>query len=161
MTITLRTVGVALLTAALLLTLVGSGGVSSATIDRGATVGVASDADAVVGYDSPETVTVNGSEERTLVTITNRHPAGVSITAVDVESPADLDVSVTHPAGAIGAGEAGAIRAQIDCAQPVERAELQLTVRIDGDGLSATIFGDVESRTVSVTCEPGVDDPTA
>ncbi len=159
MTDALRVAGFGLLALALVVAVAGTGGFSSATADRGVAVDVADDASAYVGYDAAEPETVYGGNESALVTVTNRLPVSVSITDVDVDAPAGLDVHVTDSGGEIQPGAEATIVAAISCEETIEDAELLVTVSVDGDNVSVTLFGDGERRTVTVSCEPVGEEP--
>lgn len=59
MTGALRTLAIGLFAVGLVLALVGTGGFSSATADRGVTVATAPDESAYVGYDSPDEIVID------------------------------------------------------------------------------------------------------
>ncbi|GAA0509783.1 hypothetical protein SAMN04488066_10870 [Halorubrum aquaticum] len=170
MTGAFRTLATGLLAVGLVFALVGTGGFSSAMTDREVTVATAADERAFVGYDSPDEIAIgtdgnatngggaNRSETVTLVTVTNRFDVEVDVTEVDVdEKPDDLNVTVRPPPSDVSPGESGseAVVAELECADAFEAERLSVTVRLRGNGVEAVVFGDTESRTISVTCRTG------
>lgn len=174
MTRTLRTIGLGLLVAALACSVVATGGFASATVDRGIQTEKVPDTRAYVGYDSPEEIRiefsenaseVNGSDTNetdgntdttrtvTLVTVTNRFDTSVDVTSVDVDAPDDLDVTVTSTPTDISPGNSGEIVAELDCEGSFEDEPLSVAVTIGGGTVGADISGDEADRTVSITCD--------
>lgn len=182
MTGVIRTLATGLFALGLVLALVGTGGFSSATGDRGVTVATAPDENAYVGYDSPDEIVIgtdgeaangstenestengsatnesaaNGSETVALVTLTNRFDVGVDVTEVDLdEKPDGLTVTVRSPPSDVSPGESGseAVVADLKCEDSFEAESLSVTVQLQGKNVEAVVFGDTERRTISVTC---------
>lgn len=163
----LRTLALGLFAVGLLLTLVGTGGFTSATTDRGVAVATVEDERAYVGYDSPDEITVdtgenatNGSnvsqsETVTLVNVTNRLDVELNVTEIGIdEKPDGLNVTVRSPPSAVSPSGSGseAVKADLECEDTFEAEPLSVTAHLRGEDVKAVLFGDTESRTVSVTC---------
>lgn len=164
----LRTVGLCLILAALVCSVVGTGGFASATADRDIAADEVDDARGYVGYDSPAGVQVafNGSanetnasdaDERTetvtLVTVTNRLGVSVDVTPVEVDAPDGLDVTVKSTPTDVSPGGSGEVVAELSCERSFEDGTLSLGLEIDGGAVTAEISGDEGDRSVSVTCD--------
>jgi len=175
MTRALRTLAVGLLAVGLVVALVGTGGFTSTAADRGVAVATVEDDRAYVGYDSPDVLAVdtdgdaanesdvnksdvNESDPVTLVTVTNRFDVEVAVTEVSVaEKPDDLNVTVRSPPSAVSPGESEseAVVAELECGDAFEAEPLSVTVHLRGEDVEAVVFGDTESRTISVSCRAG------
>lgn len=179
MTSGLRTLGFGLIVCALVLAAAGSVGFSTASVDRDVNVAVTDDANALVGYDSPERIVVenrgkhsngtasapadkhsNGTDsvpanvnsEHTLVEVTNRLHTPIDVVDVEVDAPDVLDIELQQSPQHVGVGESGDVRAEISCEEPIGTTDVSVTIRIEGEHVAASIFGDTETRTISVTC---------
>lgn len=151
----LRRAGLAAIVLSLLVGVVGSAAFSSTQAERGIDVAVVDDDEAYVGYDAAVINTTDGDEER-LVTVTNRFDDTINVTGADVGAgtSGNLTVgSIQRPTG-IDVGDSGAIEAEINCDEVVENEAVTVTVTVEGSGVSATVFGDTESREVTVSCYP-------
>ncbi|EMA60050.1 hypothetical protein [Halorubrum kocurii] len=170
MTGALRALAVGLFAVGLVVALVGTGGFTSATADRGVAVATVEDDRAYVGYDSPDDLAVdtdgdavngsdvNGSDPVALVAVTNRFDIEVAVTEVSIaEKPDDLNVTVRSPPSAVSPGESGseAVVAELECEDTFEAEPLSVTVRLRGEDVEAVVFGDTENRTISVSCRAG------
>lgn len=167
MTTVIRTVCLCLVAAALVCSVVGTGGFASATVDRSIAADETADGRAFVGYDSPDEIRVefnetanetNGTDANdttetvALVTVTNRFDASVDVTSIDVDAPDGLAVAVESTPAELSPGESGEVVAEVDCERSFEDRELAVGLEIDGPAVSAEISGDEADRTVSVTC---------
>ncbi|MDH5018892.1 hypothetical protein [Halobacterium rubrum] len=121
----------------------GSVGFSAVAADRGVSVSVASDDEALVGYES-ETVDVTGTERVALVTVENRLPSDASVTNVTVTT-GDDDVTVSKVSKPeIGTGDKEPIEADIHC-HGNEDVSITVSVTVEGEGVTAAISGDTRS----------------
>lgn len=161
----IRTVWTCLVVAALLCSVVGTGGFASATADRNIATDEVDDGRAYVGYDSPAEIRVefnetanetNGSDANgttvALVTVTNRFDASIDVTSTDVDAPDGLDVAVESTPAELSPGESGELVAEVDCERSFDDGELAVGLEIDGPAVSAEISGDEPDRAISVTC---------
>jgi hypothetical protein len=131
---------------------------------------VVSDAEAMVGYEIrndveadksesqfPElTVTAGKGKERTLVTVVNRFGEGTRIKISDVEvmaqddgGPAIADVEWDEAPFRSTAD----IRGRIVCSEAGSNM-VELTVTVEGTGVTATLSGDKDTRRFVIRCEP-------
>lgn len=147
----------------------GSGAFSSMTAERGVTVDVAPDDEALVGYEIrkdaeagesesqlPEITTTAGDKKRTLVTILNRFGNGTNIKISDVEvttqddgGPAIADVEWDEAPFRSTAD----IRGRIVCSEAGSNI-VELTVTVEGTGVTTTLFGGKDTRRFVIRCEP-------
>jgi hypothetical protein len=152
-----KRVSLVLIALAVVLGTAGSGAFSSAETDRSVSVAVVDDDEAYVGYD-PVTVNATDGDTVALVTVTNRFQAPLDVTEVSITEPLDgnLSVDVTAPAQPteIGVGGTGDVVATVGCEGPVDGAEIGVTVSVSGTGVAATLLGEREHRTVTVSCYP-------
>ncbi len=134
----------------------GSVGFSAVAADRGVSVSVASDENALVGYESG-TVNVTGNEGVDLVTVANRLSSSASVVNVEVESDdSAVEVNVTSKPESIPIGEEGTVEANVDC-QGQASATVTVSVTVEADGVTAAISGDTETRSFEVEC---ADEPS-
>lgn len=142
---------------AVLLGTVGTGAFSTTEAERGVNVRVVDDEEAYVGYD-PVSVNATDGETVALVNVTNRFHTPLDVTEVSVTEPPDgnlsLDVDSPTQPSEIGVGDAGEVVGTVECDGPVDEAAIGVTVTVNGTGVSATLFGESEYRTVSVSCYP-------
>lgn len=140
---------------AVLLGTVGTGAFSTTEAERGVNVTVVDDEEAYVGYD-PVEVNATDGETVALVTVANRFHIPIDVTEVTVTEPPDgnlsVNVSSLEQPAAIGTGEADDVVGTIECDGPVDEAPIGVTVTVNGTGVSATLFGESEHRTVTVSC---------
>lgn len=157
----------------------GSGAFSSVEADRNVTVAVVPDEEALLGYEVredgqsdgngatsglPEIVVPAGeTEERTLVTITNRTTEAVKIASVEVTTHShggpdviDLDWD-EHP---FGSGEAADIRGTIECDEEGSDV-VALAVEIEGMNIDVTMAGNTNTRRFVIQCESPEPDLTS
>ncbi|WP_418284685.1 hypothetical protein [Halorubrum sp. DTA46] len=151
------------------------------TADRGIATGQADDARAYVGYDSPDEIRIEFSENVsqaggsdtnetetnetdddaettrtvTLVTVTNRFDTSIGVAPIAIDEPDGLDVTVTSTPTEVSPGGSGEIVAELDCEDSFEGELLSVTIAVDGGAVSAEISGDKADRTVSITCDGG------
>lgn len=151
----------------------GSGAFTSTTADRGVSANVVSDDEALVGYkiradkgadDSessyPEIVVTAGeSEERTsLVTVVDRFGGASTIKIVDVEvtTQGDGEPTVIDLEWDEELKPTADIRGRIACSEAKsDVVEITVTIEgIDNTGVTATLFGDTNTRRFIARCEP-------
>ncbi|MFO8115395.1 MAG: hypothetical protein R6U01_08560 [Halorubrum sp.] len=144
---------------------VGTGAFSSMEAERGVEVNVVSDDQAFVGYDNPSNgknaVSVSDGESIELVVVKNRFSGDAQISIVDVDvtvNPEEGDSSrienVAFSEDEFGAGEEESITGTVACDDDGGSAEVEVTVRLAGDGVSAELFGDTETRRFEIECVP-------
>lgn len=160
----LRTAGAVLVAVAVALALVGSGGFTASSADRAVAAETVGDDRALVGYDSPDEIGIesagnetnttdgNGTEEATLVVITNRFETTIDVTDIDVDAPDGLDVDIESRPGSVSPDESAAVVATLSCEESFEDERLSVTVDIVLDDVSVEIPGDTQTRSASVTC---------
>lgn len=147
-------VGLSFVVLACVLTVVASGGFSSAEADRRLSVAVVEDDRASVGYDSPATLDVDGGDEATLVTITNRFDTRLADVDAEIHVENEtLDVFVSDTPASIGVGDAADVDVVVSCDHAVTAA-VQATITVQGAAISVTVSGDSETRTLTVSCAP-------
>ena len=159
---------------------IGSGAFSSAEMERGVTVSVVEDDSAFVGYDNASDpkghkhVTDDGPID--LVTVENRfaNEVNLSVSKFSVtpesgdypdidpdslklsgkdESPDDEPVDLGPGESVdLGPSESGTIRGTVVCNGNSERAAVAVTIRVEGGGVSAEVFGDTETRQFDIIC---------
>jgi len=143
---------------------IGSGAFSSAQVERGVSVSVVDDDHALVGYDSPsddvDGKQVAHGEQVGLVTVENRFAGDVEISIEDVTLDVTPDngeypnvTEVTYDDGTFGPGHSETIKGAIECTDNGERATVELTVRVTGEGVSAELFGDTETRRFDIVSD--------
>jgi len=143
---------------------IGSGAFSSAQAERGVSVSVVDDDHALVGYDSPsdepDGKQVTDGEQVDLVTVENRFADGVEISIEDVTLDVTPDngeyptvMEVTYNDGTFGSGHSETIEGAIESASSGERATVELTVHVAGEGVSAELFGDTETRRFEIVSD--------
>ena len=157
---------------------VGTGAFSSAQVERGVNVNVVEDDRALVGYTSPSDLTVPDDADDdgtlTLVTVQNQFAQNISkveATAVDVAEvdtttePADAVLSdvkainkaegtrqdTEDPEHELDPGDEAVIKATPTSHLTAETGyDVEVTVRVEGTGVTAEIFGDTETRRFTV-----------
>ena len=153
---------------------IGTGAFSSAQVERGVSVNVVEDDRALVGYTSPSDLTVpddaDDDGKLTLVTVQNQFAQNISkveATAVDVAEvdtttePADAVLSdvkainkaegtrqdTEDPEHELDPGDQAVIKATPTSHLTAETGyDVEVTVRVEGTGVTAEIFGDTETR---------------
>jgi len=144
---------------------VGTGAFSSMEAERGVEVNVVPDNEAYVRYDNPSSgqsgVSVSNGDLVELVVIKNKISGDAQISIVDVDvdvepkdgnSPQIENVSFSN--NEFGVGESEAITGTIACDGDGGSAEVEVTVRLAGEGLSVELFGDTETRRFEIECDP-------
>jgi len=128
----------------------GSAGFSSVAADRGVSVSVAADDDALVGYET-DRIEVADSATVDLVTVENRLSSDVSVTdvAASTNDPSVSVSSVSRPS--VDAGTRDAVRADVSCDAATETT-VAVSVTVEGDGVTAAISGDTSTRTFELEC---------
>jgi hypothetical protein len=136
----------------------GSFGFTSVSAERGVSVQIVDDESAFVGYQSSD-LTVRDSETIDLVTVTNRFAGTIDVMDVTI---ADGSFTISDPTTptAISPGESGTIQGTVDCT-PSETQEIEVTVALDGSGVTVQLFGDTETREFTLTCVSEEETPTA
>jgi len=150
----LRVASVALLVVASTGLVFGSMGFSSVAADRGVSVAVVDDDNALVGYDTANQ-TVTGDEGVELVTVTNKLSSSASVTDVSVAPPNDeseVEVRDIQTPGSIPTGESRTVDAAVDCESGAAET-LTVSVTVEADGVTAEISGDTATRSFEVACE--------
>jgi hypothetical protein len=127
----------------------GTGSYSSVAADRGVSVEVVGDDDALVGYDAGDT-TVSDGESVELVTLHNKLSAGVTVASVSVDAPSDEFAFAWDGPFELGVGKTAAVEGDVSCA-PGSEQRVGVTVTLSGESVAATIDGD--TREFTVTCE--------
>lgn len=150
----------------------GSNAFSSATAERGVNAHVVSDKEALVGYEvrtdvEPEdsdseselpefVVTAGEPQKRTLVTITNHIGEDTTLEIVDVNvtTQSGGPSTVTSVEWDENSFRSTAdIRGTIVCDEEGSSI-VELTVIVEATGVTATLFGDLDTRRFVVRCEP-------
>jgi hypothetical protein len=132
---------------------VGTGAFSSMEAERGVEVNVVEDDDAYVGYrESDKTVPADlrGDGALHLVTVTNRFREAVSIVDVTVGDGADVLAEVSYDGSELGTGEKENITGHVEGLPPGESVEIEVTVTVEGAGVTAQLFGDTETRQFTI-----------
>jgi hypothetical protein len=134
---------------ALCLGITASGAFSAVEADRGVSVAVVDDGSAYVGYDSPDVLTVNTSTtvEESIVTVTNRFPSAITISSVRTETDG---IALDYSSANIASGEETTI-SLVECNISTPQT-VAITVTVEGQDVSATVFGDTETRSVEIEC---------
>ncbi|AUX08298.1 hypothetical protein AArcSl_0648 [Halalkaliarchaeum desulfuricum] len=146
----------------------GTDAFSSGTVERAVNAEVGPDDESLVGYEVqadensdenlPEVVVTAGeNEKRSLVSIKNRFKEDAAIEIVDVkvatqdnEEPNVVDVEWDE--GSFGSGDSADICGKIACED--EGTDIvELTVTIEGSGITTSLFGDTNIRRLVVRCE--------
>ncbi|UWG46461.1 Uncharacterized protein HSRCO_0159 [Halanaeroarchaeum sp. HSR-CO] len=144
----LKTLSFALAVVAVTGLLVGSIGFGSVAAERGVSVAVVDDDSAYVGYESSDTTVADG-DRVAVVTVTNRLFDDVSVTNVSVESESVTFADLSEPT--LAPGEAAAIEGTVDCS-PGDAETVEVTVTLEGEGVTAAIYGDTVTREFAVSC---------
>lgn len=126
--------------------LLGTFGFGAASADRGVSVSVADDDSAMVGYQASDRLAPVG-ERVALATVTNRLPGDVSVVSVSVDAGSFTVSDVSEPS--LSPGTAAAIEGTVDC-KPGETGTVEVSVTLEGDGVTAAISG--ETRSFELTC---------
>lgn len=127
----------------------GSSGFSSVSAERGVSVNVVTDESAYVGYQSSDLV-VRDNEMTGLVAITNRFSDEIEVRDVAIVDGRSILTGLTAP-DSISSGEQAIIRGTVDCT-PNQTQQVAVTVMTRGNGVTAEISGDTETREFTLTC---------
>jgi hypothetical protein len=132
--------------------LLGTFGFSAASAERGVSVAVVDDENAMVGYQASDRLAPEG-QRVDLVTVTNRLSSEASVTNVTVTTSGDDDnvvvSNVSKPT--LGPGEAEAVAADVHC--PGNRdVPITVSVTVEAEGVTAAISGDTTTRSFSLDC---------
>lgn len=150
-----RQIGFVLIVLVALLSIVATGGFSTAEAERGITVAVVDDDEAYLGYDEPDhTVEVNGTETVTLVKVTNRFPHDLTELATTVRAgdPVSVD-NVNDNVGTISSGDTAAITGEITCSRAGSTATVIVDVTASSSETEVTLDGDTTYRRFSIECQ--------
>ena len=146
---------------------VGTGAFSSMEAERGVSVDVVDDDKAFVGYETPNDAPVSNGDEITLVRVENRFNHDVSIVDVNVEERADVlgeisfyqdEKKIKEDVPIIGSGGDVEIKAPVNWNQSDEEADIEITITVEGSGVTAKLFGDMETREFTIERENEADD---
>jgi hypothetical protein len=132
---------------------VGTSAFSSAEAERGVEVAVVEDADAFVGYkESDKTVPADLRDDGALhlVTVTNRFRDEISIVDVAIGDGSSVLTEVSYDDSEFGSGEKVEITGRVAGLAPGESVEVELTVTVEGAGVTAQLFGDTETRRFTI-----------
>jgi plastocyanin len=128
---------------------VGSSGFTNASADRSVSVQVVDDDRAFVGYQAHDRTVENG-ETVALVTVENRFDHPVQVTDVEIEDGA-ITISNPMKPGPIHSGESRDIRGTVECTSG-DSTDIELTVTVAGEAVTAQLSGDTETREFTLTC---------
>lgn len=151
---------------------IGSGAFNSMIAERGVRIDVVPDDQALVGYDTSESIKSNPektlpklvitdeNEQQTLATITNRFDGEtyIKIKSVEVttqcDEPPDI-VEINWNKNPFGPGESANIRGKIVCNGEEGQDTVELTVTVEGQGedVAARLHGDTDTRQFLIRCE--------
>jgi hypothetical protein len=132
---------------------VGTGAFSSMEAERGVEVNVVEDDEAFVGYETPsDGTTVSNGDEITLVRVENRFDHDISIVDVEVGEGENVlgEISYNPDETEIETGKDVAIEAPVTGIPPDEDADIEITVTVEGSGVTAKLFGDTETRRFTI-----------
>ncbi|WP_418284240.1 hypothetical protein [Halorubrum sp. DTA46] len=135
---------------------VGTGAFSSMEAERGVEVSVVGDDSAYVGYNEwdktvPEDLRDDGTVH--LVTVTNRFREAISIVDAVIGNGTDVLSEVSYDDAEFGTGEKAEITGRVEGLTPGERVEVEVTVTVEGAGVTAQLFGDTETRRFTIERE--------
>ena len=135
--------------------MVGSGGFTTVSGERGTSIDVVNDESAYVGYQSSD-LTVQNGKTTDLVTITNRAPDNIDVTNITIE---DGDFTITDPTTPtdISPGENGTIGGTVVCT-PSKTQAIKLSVTVTGSDVTAQLAGDTTTRKFTLTCASEEED---
>jgi len=131
---------------------VGSGAFSSVEAERGVEVSVENDADAYIDYNSesltlPDDANNDGTVD--LVTIENQFARDVTTVSSDFKKGGEHFESISVP-DSIGAGDSATITAEPKNISPGKEINVAITIEVEGDGFSAEILGNTDTRRFTV-----------
>lgn len=150
-----RTLAIILLLVASTGFIFGSFGFTSVSAERDVSVQVVNDEQAYVGYQSSD-LTVRDGKTVDLVTVENRFTDVISVIDVTIEDGPFTITTPTIPSN-ISPGKSRTIRGTVDCS-PAKTQEIEVTVTLNGSGITAQIFGDTETRDFTLTCAPKTEE---
>jgi len=132
---------------------VGTGAFSSMEAERGVEVNVVNDESAYVGYKEwDKTIPADLRDDGTvhLVTVTNRFRNGISIVDVEIDDGTDVLTDVWYDDSSVGTGKEAEITGRVEGLSPDESVEVEVTVTVEGAGVTAQLFGDTETRRFTI-----------
>jgi hypothetical protein len=132
---------------------VGTGAFSSMEAERGVEVNVADDGSAYVGYKEwNKTIPADLRDDGTvhLVTVTNRFRQSISIVDAEIGDGTDVLTDVSYSDSSFETGEKEEITGRVEGLAPGESAEVEVTVTVEGAGVTAQLFGDTETRRFTI-----------
>ncbi|MBB6646628.1 hypothetical protein [Halobellus ruber] len=135
---------------------VGTGAFSSASAERDVAVNVVDDEKAYVGYEEADkTIPADLRNDGTvhLVTITNRFSRPISIVNVEIGDSADKLTDVSYDDSSFEPGERAEITGEVEGLDHGESVEVEITVTVQGTGVTAQLFGDTETRRFTIARE--------
>ena len=133
---------------------IGSGAFSSAQMERGVNVSVVEDDKALVGYRSEKRVLpedLDGDGRVPLVVVTNQFAQEVTVVDATIDQGGEYLHNINVPNGdaddsnELTPGDAFSITAEPNIAAG-KKIDVAVTVRVEGMGVTAEVFGDTETR---------------
>jgi hypothetical protein len=131
----------------------GTGAFSSMEAERGVEVNVVDDDVAYVGYsESDKTIPSNLKNDGSLhlVTITNRFSEEIRITDVSIDDDDTGVVADVSYDPVIETGHAEDIVGHVEGLAPDDSVDVEITVTVEGTGVTAQLFGDTETRRFTI-----------
>ncbi|WP_435095792.1 hypothetical protein [Halorubrum sp. N11] len=131
----------------------GTGAFSSVKADRGVEVNVENDDSAYVGYKEwDKTIPADLRDDGTvhLVTVTNRFRNEISIVDVEIDDGRNVLTEVSYSDSSFGTGEQEEITGRVEGLAPGESVQVEVTVTVEGAGVTAQLFGDTETRRFTI-----------
>lgn len=124
---------------------VGSGALTTTTVDHDAAVGVAAPGEGYLGF---ERATGTAGDATVLLSVTNRFPVPVTVTATvrDGAAGPPAVLNVTGP-GRLATGAAGSVTAVVRCGDAAGRERVTVVVEAVGRGVEASA-----TRRVDMVC---------
>jgi len=117
--------------------LLGTFGFSAASAERGVSVAVVDDENAMVGYQASDRLAPEG-QRVDLVTVTNRLPGDVAVTDVTVDADSFAIKDLSEPT--LSPGTTAVVSGTVDCT-PGETETVEVSVTLEGSGVTASISG--------------------
>ena len=141
---------------------VGTGAFSSARMERGVNVNVVDDESAFVGYRSDDRVLPDDLEDGRvpLVNVTNQFAQEITVVDATIDRGKEYLSDENTPNGddeddeehTLTPGESFLLTAKPDI-PPGKEIEVAVTVRVEGTGVTAEVFGDTETRRFTIERE--------
>jgi type 1 fimbria pilin len=151
----LKTLSLLLLLVSITGIMVGSGGFTALSADRGVSIGVENDESAYIGYESNDLTVKNGTTID-LVYITNRLPDSIDVTDITIKD-GDFTISELTTPTDISPGERGTIQGTVVCT-PSENQAIKLSVTVSGSDITAQLTGDTTTRNFMIMCASEKED---